>query len=82
MKVKSDFNTKIINWNTNFGLFELTLIDNKLEDLRFCRNGSSLDHGLYASCNDLDFIKKVHECLTELLNYLKENPTPPKRSEI
>ena len=68
-KLKENYNTKIYRWDfKNFGLFEATLVDFKLTDLRFCKSGSNLGSGLHT--DDVEFLRAIHTALGELLEIL------------
>ncbi len=67
-----------ITWEKNggFGLFEASIINGKIDDVRLLRHGSDPDsEGFHCSGAEGDsterFITEVHRALGQLLDYLK-----------
>lgn len=70
MQKVEDYNIKTFKWDfKGLGLFETTLKNNKITDLKFCRNRSSLDMALFSA--DMKFLRAVNKALTDLFEYLK-----------
>lgn len=69
----------VLQWDTKqgkekLGLFEVTIWNNKITDIRMCRYGSQISgSALTASDGSELFLREVHRCLGELLAYLDEN---------
>lgn len=63
---------EVLTWDfSGLGLFETTLWDGKITDIRFCRAGSNLGgETLCASSGCEEFIKAVHEALGDVIKYL------------
>ena len=63
---------EILGWNfEGMGLFEATIWDGKITDIRFCRKGSSMtSEVLWASTGCEEFLKFVYEALGELLGHI------------
>lgn len=63
-----------IQSTSTLGLFEATLWDGLITDVRMCKNGSSLgSEALYTTIGSEEFLREVHRCLGELLEFLDEN---------
>jgi len=62
---------KTYSWNfKNYGLFQATVSNGELTDLRFCCNGSSFKSDLLWT-KDIGFLKCVYKALGEFLKELK-----------
>lgn len=67
-------NRKTLNWDLeDFGLFEASLSDGKINDVRMCRQGSNITgvDSLWACEGSEEFLKQVHKALGQLLKYIK-----------
>lgn len=65
-------NRETIKWNINgMGLFEATIWDGRITDIRMHRQGSPLDgQRLWASQGCEEFLRAVHGALGDLLDHL------------
>ena len=71
MEVKR-YTQETLRWEfEGYGLFEATIWDGRITDLRFHRTGSENDEMLWASKGSEDFLKCVYKALGETLDYLK-----------
>ena len=61
-----------LGWDfKGMGLFEATIWDGKLTDIRFCRKGSSVtSEVLWASTGCEGFLKSVYQALGELIGHI------------
>jgi len=61
----------ILTWDfKDMGLFEATIINGEIIDVRFCKKGSNVDgECLWASKGSEIFLERVYEALKELLGY-------------
>ena len=71
MKVQKG-NQEILTWDfKDMGLFQATVWDGKITDVRFCRKGSNISsENLWASNGCEEFLKFVYEALGELLGHI------------
>jgi len=72
IKKVEDYNIKRYEWDfSELGLFEATIKDGELTDLRFCMSGSSVDSGGLHT-NDVEYLEAVSKALIELLPLVKK----------
>ena len=68
---KTEENIKTYKWKfKQFGLFEATVTNGKVNDIRFCESGLSFVTALYT--NNLAFAKAVYRALGELFKELEK----------
>ena len=65
-------NIKVYKWDfEGQGLFEATVTDGELTDIRFNHRGSLHEFSNGLGCHDIDFLKAVQKALKELFKELK-----------
>jgi hypothetical protein len=61
-----------LNWHTEAGKFEATIVNGAITDLNFCEPGKgSVDCGKCLTSTDYKFLKQIHTALGELFDFIE-----------
>ena len=66
---------EVVKWDNEFGIFEATLRDGKVTEVRMCKEGSNAGDGesLWATKGCEPFLREIHKCLGELLEHIEKD---------
>jgi hypothetical protein len=64
--------TKVLKFDSEYGLSEATITNGELSDLRICKNGSNVN-GVGLFVQDEKFLKHIKKCVDDTLYELNKS---------